>query len=162
AIQRLIDLYDATDRPGDAAKRRTEAAQLVTEQLAERRPQLKPHSPELGGLLATTGKTLLDFHPAAANPLISECLAIPETLPPQPGTTPNAMSLLAARLLLQKTSAAAEPLLVAGYDGLKADEQSIPPQCKANIPNAIQRLIDLYDATDKPNEAAKWRRELEA
>ena len=30
------------------------------------------------------------------------------------------------------------------------------------IPEAIERLVQLYEATDKQDEAAKWRKELDA
>ena len=70
--------------------------------------------------------------------------------------------MLGGALLGQKKYAEAEPLLLAGYEGLKKDEKAIPPQGKINIPNAIQRLVKLYDATGKKDEAAKWRKELEA
>ena len=66
-------------------------------------------------------------------------------------------------MLGQKKYADAEPLLLAGYEGLKARRADIPPPAqKSNIPDAIQRLIDLCDATEKVDEAAKWRKELEA
>jgi len=46
-------------------------------------------------------------------------------------------------MLLQKKYADAEPLLVAAYEGLIADGPSIPPPAKSNIPDAIQRLVQL-------------------
>ena len=69
--------------------------------------------------------------------------------------------MLGAALLGQKKYVEAEPLLLASYEGLKKDEKAIPPQGKINIPNAIQRLIELYDATGKKDDAAKWLQELE-
>jgi hypothetical protein len=35
-------------------------------------------------------------------------------------------------------------------------------QGKVRIPEAIERLVQLYEAMDKEDEAAKWRKELEA
>jgi serine/threonine protein kinase/tetratricopeptide (TPR) repeat protein len=151
----LIDAYVK-------AGKRTEATRLVTELLAENRPRLKPGSPELGGLLASIGKTLLDFDPVAAEPVLRECLAIREKLAPGAWNTANAKSLLGGALLLQQKYVDAEPMLIAGYEGLKTDEQAIPPPAKNNLPDAIQRLVDLYDATGRPDEVAKWRKELEA
>ena len=49
--------------------------------------------------------------------------------------------------------------MLAGYEGLKKDENAIPPQGKINIPNAIQRLVELYDATGKKDEAKQWQAE---
>ena len=42
---------------------------------------------------------------------------------------------------------------------MKQREKSIPPQGAIRIPEALDRLIELYTATNKPNEAAKWRAE---
>jgi hypothetical protein len=70
--------------------------------------------------------------------------------------------MLGGALLGQKKHADAEPLLLAGYDGLKKDEKAIPPQGRDDIPKALQRLVELYDDTGKKDEAARWRKELAA
>ncbi|MBC7852725.1 MAG: serine/threonine protein kinase [Pirellulaceae bacterium] len=149
-------LLDAYRKAG----KRTETSQLATRLLAEKRRSLTPGSPELGGLLAKTGITLLEIDPVAAEPILRECLEVREKLAPQAWSTANARSLLGGALLMQKKYADAEPLLLAGYKGLKADEQGIPLAGKSNIPDAIRRLIALYEATEKPDDAAKWRKEL--
>ena len=51
--------------------------------------------------------------------------------------------------------------MLTGYQGLKKDEKAIPPQGKDNLPNAIQRLVDLYEATAKKDKADEWRKKLE-
>ena len=33
---------------------------------------------------------------------------------------------------------------------------------RQHLTEALERLVQLYDAWDKPDEAAKWRKELEA
>jgi hypothetical protein len=45
---------------------------------------------------------------------------------------------------------------------MKQREKTIPPEGQARIPDAIERLVQLYEATDNTDEAAKWRKELEA
>ena len=67
-----------------------------------------------------------------------------------------------ADLLGQKNYADAEPLLLAGYEGMKAREAKIPPAGKPRLTEAIQRLVDLYGAWGKPDQAAEWRKNLEA
>ncbi len=67
--------------------------------------------------------------------------------------------MLGGSLLSQKKYADAEPLLLKGYEGMKAREKTIPPQGATRIPEALDRLIELYTATDKPEEAKKWRAE---
>jgi hypothetical protein len=54
-----------------------------------------------------------------------------------------------------------EPLLVKGYEGLKSREKPIPKQGggELRIPEALDRLFELYTALHKPDEAKKWRAE---
>jgi hypothetical protein len=112
--------------------------------------------------LAAGGKALLDVKAYAdAEPLLRECLALREKLAPDAWTTFNARSMLGGALLGQQKYADAEPLLRAGYEGLKKTEPTIPPQGKNSLPDAVQRLVDLYDATGKKDEAEKWRKQLD-
>jgi hypothetical protein len=59
----------------------------------------------------------------------------------------------------QKKYAEAEPLLLKGYEGLKAHAKAIPPQANPRIPEALDRLIALYTATSRPDEVKKWQAE---
>ena len=59
----------------------------------------------------------------------------------------------------QKKYADAEPLLLAGYEGMKQREKAIPPEGQVRLPEALDRLIEFYTATDKPDEAKKWQAE---
>ncbi len=70
--------------------------------------------------------------------------------------------MLGGSLLGQKKYADAEPLLLKGYEGMKQREKSITKGGETRIPEALDRLIELYTATNKPDEAKKWRKELEA
>jgi len=64
-------------------------------------------------------------------------------------------------MLGQKKYADAEPLLVKGYEGMKQREKTIPPLGGGNlrILEALDRLIALSTATNKPDEVKKWRAE---
>jgi hypothetical protein len=44
---------------------------------------------------------------------------------------------------------------------MKERAAKIPPQGKARLSEAIGRLIDLYTAWDKPDQAAEWRKKLD-
>jgi len=68
-------------------------------------------------------------------------------------------SLYGSALLGQKKYADAEPLLLKGYEGMKQREKSITKGGETRIPVALDRLIELYTATNKPDEAKKWRAE---
>ena len=63
--------------------------------------------------------------------------------------------------MAQKKYTDAEPLLLKGYAGMKQREQTIPPPSKSRLTEALERLVQLYEATAKPDEATKWRKELE-
>ncbi len=54
------------------------------------------------------------------------------------------------------------PLLLAGYEGMKRRDAMIPGNSKFRLTEAVVRLVRLYDAWGKPDEAAQWLRELEA
>ena len=68
-------------------------------------------------------------------------------------------SLLGGALLGQKKYAEAEPLLLKGYEGMKQREKTIPPQASIRLPEALDRLIELSTATNKPDEVKKWQAE---
>jgi eukaryotic-like serine/threonine-protein kinase len=67
--------------------------------------------------------------------------------------------MLGGALLGQKKYAEAEPLLMKGYDGMKARAKTIPPASRDRLSEAVDWLIELYTATDQPDEVKKWREE---
>jgi hypothetical protein len=141
----------------------TDVEALWRDNLDRRRRKVKPDSPLLAGDLAALGLNLLKQSKGAdAEPLLRECLAIREKVQPDAWNTFSAKSMLGAALLGQKKYAEAEPLLIAGYQGMKQREASIPPRAKVYLTTALERLVQLYEAADKPDEAANWRKELEA
>jgi eukaryotic-like serine/threonine-protein kinase len=91
--------------------------------------------------------------------MLRECLAIREKKEPDAWTTSNTQIMLGAALLGQKEYAEAEPLLLTGYEGMKAREKTIPKSGRDDlpIPEALDRLIEFYAATAKPEEAKKYR-----
>ncbi len=147
----LLDAYAKAGKPAEAHK-------LIDELLADARKSLPKDSPQLAQLLAPFGLTLLEMKGfAEAEPLLRECLVIREKSQPDVWSTFNTQSMLGGALLGQKKYADAEPLLVKGYEGLKAREKAIPPQADTRIPQALDRLVELYTATDKPDEAKKYK-----
>jgi hypothetical protein len=91
---------------------------------------------------------------------LQACQATSKTQP-NAWTTFNTQSLLGAALVGQKKYAEAEPLLLNGYEGMKQRAKTIPPPGKAWLPEAAQRLVQLYEAMAKKDEAARWRSEQE-
>ena len=68
--------------------------------------------------------------------------------------------MLGGSLLGQKKYAEAEPLLLSGCEGMKKREVNIPLQGKVRLSEATQRLVHLYEATDRPDQAAEWKQKL--
>ncbi len=152
AVQ-LLDGYEKAGRWDDAAG-------LAKELLAGSRKALPGDSPQLAGALAATGLTLLKANAFAdAEPILRECLAIREKAQPDLWSTFNSRSLLGGALLGRKKYPEAEPMLRQGYEGMKARAKTIPPPAAVRLPEAVDRLIDLYTATNKPDEVKKWHAE---
>jgi tetratricopeptide (TPR) repeat protein len=132
----------------------------LLQQLLKARKALPKDSPQLAGLLAQIGSRLLEQKKwTEAEPLLRECLAIREKNQPDVWSTFNTKSLTGGALLGQKKYADAEPLLLAGYEGMKQREKTIPEQGKIRLPEAVERLVQLYEATGKTDEAARWQAE---
>ena len=134
----------------------------MMQQLPEARKALHADSPQRAGLLAQIGQGLLEQKTRSeAEPRLRECLAIRDKTQPDVWSTFNTKSLLGGSLLGQKSYTKAEPLLLAGYAGIKQHEKTIPKQAKIRLPEAVERLIDLYlyTATNKPADLKKWQAE---
>ena len=89
-------------------------------------------------------------------------MLIREKTQPEGWLTFNTKSMLGGALLGQKKYADAEPLLLAGYEGMKKQEATVPPQGKIRMSEAVERLVQLYEATGKKDEAARWRQQRQA
>ncbi len=126
------------------------------------RKQFGDEDSRTAGQLAVLGLNLLQQKKySEAEPICRDCLKIREKNEPDAWTTFNTQSLLGGALLGQKKYADAEPLLLQGYQGMKERQDKIPPQGKVRLTEALERLVQLYEATGKKDEAAKWRKELE-
>jgi tetratricopeptide (TPR) repeat protein len=151
-------LLDAYVKAGKTA----EAVGLLQEQLTETRKAVPKDSLQLAGGLAQTGLTLLALKAwTEAEPILRECLAIREKAEPDAWTIFNTKSMLGQALAGQEKFSEAEPLLLAGYEGLKGHEATIPPAGRPRLTEALQRLVDFYTATGPPEKADEWRKKLE-
>jgi tetratricopeptide (TPR) repeat protein len=97
-----------------------------------------------------------------ADSVLRECLYIRQKKEPHHWLTFNIQSLLGSALLGQTNYVAAEPLLLDGYQGMKSRRDGMPEHARGNVTEALDRLVQLYDAWGKEAEADKWRKELEA
>jgi hypothetical protein len=70
-------------------------------------------------------------------------------------------SLLGSALAGQNREADAEALLVRSATALRDRAGDSSPDSRPAAIAAVKRLIDLYDACDRHEDAAQWRKELE-
>src|SRR5262249_54255202 len=70
----------------------------------------------------------------------------------KPWLKPQTQSLLGACLAGQKKYAEAEPLLLSGYEGLRAGEAAIPMHQRKRVTEAVERVARLYEAWDRPEQ----------
>jgi serine/threonine protein kinase/tetratricopeptide (TPR) repeat protein len=96
---------------------------------------------------------------AEAEAVLRDCLAIRDKKEPDDWRTFNTQSMLGGAILGQKKYAEAEPLLLKGYERMKERETTFPPTVATRIPEAIDRLIDLYTETNEPDKVKKWQAE---
>jgi tetratricopeptide (TPR) repeat protein len=115
------------------------------------------------GLLAEVGSVLLrKGRYGPAEEYLRECLKVREQSRPEAWTAASARSLLGAALLGQKKYAAAAPLLLQGYEGLRKEADKIPPAVRRErLTEAVERLVQLYDAWGQKDKADGWRKKLD-
>jgi eukaryotic-like serine/threonine-protein kinase len=136
------------------------AVPLYEETFKLRKAKLGPDSPRTLMTMASFGLSLLKSKAFnRAEPLLRECLAIREKAQPADWQTFETESLLGEALLGQKKYADAEAYLRQGYEGMKKRETAIPARNATVLPKAIDRLIELETARDRPDEIKKWQAE---
>jgi tetratricopeptide (TPR) repeat protein len=152
----LARIYQAQDKDDKAEA-------LLAEVVAAARKDLGDDHPKTASLLANIGLHHLKAKKyAEAESELRASLAVRENKEPDLWTTFNTRSMLGGALLGQNKHADAEPYVLDGYAGMKKQEKNIPPQGKVRLKEAGERIVDLYEAWGKKDEAAKWRKELEA
>jgi tetratricopeptide (TPR) repeat protein len=140
--------------------RYAEAEPLLRGQVAYWKQKAGAESPEYATQSAELALNLLDQDkPAEASEILRECLAVCGMKRPDAWLTSSVRSLLGRACLRQKRYAEAEPLLLAGYVGMKERGDKALPFGEARLPEAADCLVELYTAMGKPDEAAKWRAE---
>jgi len=164
SIKARLDDTSSLKLLADLLKRQekmSEAEALYGEWLQSLHARLPSDDPALAAALATcTSELLVQEKFAEAEPLARECLAIREKQLPDDWLTFSARSTLGGCLLGQKKYSDAASLLLSGYQGMKQREHKIPPVGKARLKETIQRLVRLYEATERPDQVAQWKTEL--
>ncbi len=142
----LVDVYVR-------AGKKSAGVTFFAERLQESRSKLPPESLQLGSALAADALALLQLQAyPEAEKLLRECVAIRQKKEPAAWTTFHTQSMLGGALLGQKKYADAEPLLLAGYEGIKQRAAKILPKDADRLTDAEGRLAELFEATRKQEE----------
>jgi non-specific serine/threonine protein kinase/serine/threonine-protein kinase len=144
-------------------KQHDRALVLWRDLLAIQSRKLAADHADRAATLAGLGRCLLQVHkPAEAEPLLREALTIREKKQADAWETCHTKSLLGGSLLAQKKYADAEPLLLAGYEGMEKRQAKIYFPDKPLLAEALERVIELYEATGKKDQAEQWRQKRAA
>jgi len=149
---------------GDAAA----VMALVPKLVARARAAQPAGSVELAQELARASAALLQVERwADAEALLRELLPIREAKLAGAWQPEVSRSQLGSALLGQRRFAEAEPLLVAGADGLLQRLESMPAKARFRVREAVARVVDLYEqwgeaapGTPRAEQAARWRERL--
>jgi serine/threonine protein kinase/tetratricopeptide (TPR) repeat protein len=143
------------------AGRHADALPLFEKALNGFKATFGPDHPNTLTSMNNLARAYLVGKPAQAEPLAREALAIGEKKTPDDWRVFDSRSLLGGSLLGQQKYAEAEPLLLQGYEGMKARETKIPAQSKKNLAEAGARIVELYGAKGEKEKSEEWRRKLD-
>jgi tetratricopeptide (TPR) repeat protein/tRNA A-37 threonylcarbamoyl transferase component Bud32 len=140
-----------------------EAEALLRQALAMRKKLLGAEHPAVAESLGDLAAVLQrQARLPEAETASREALALREKTLPGDWLTFDARCRLGAILVDRKNFAEAEPLLLSGYAGMKDHEATIPIPNKSRLREAIQSILRLYQATNRPDQAAEWKKKGEA
>jgi tetratricopeptide (TPR) repeat protein len=146
-----------------ASKELEKALPLVRSYLAGQKKRLGGDELRLAAIEAIVALDLFNASEAAeAELVLRDCLAIREKKSPESWLTFNTQSMLGGALLGQKKYKEAEPLLLKGYEGMKKRQAKMPAGARPRLTEALERLVQLFEATGRIEQAARWRKELAA
>ena len=141
-----------------AAGKGKEAAETMLEVLPFLRKQAVADDRQFALMAHDFGQRLIKLNQyAAAETMLKECLPTFLRYEPNHWFTYKAHLQLGAAQVAQKEYAKAEPVLLKAYRELKRLEGMLPAESRAMIPESLDLLIQLYTATEKPDEASKYR-----
>jgi hypothetical protein len=94
---------------------------------------------------------------AAIEPVARQCQTALTDKFPDEWVSFSGRCLLGCCLVGEKKYAEAEPLLLSGYDGMKQREDKVPASIKPRLIGVAAALQELFEATNRPDQAAQWK-----
>jgi tetratricopeptide (TPR) repeat protein len=161
AMRTAATIYEGSEAPGKAEPLRRELVELTRRRAGADSREYATELMNLGWNIMRQAKW------SDMEPVVREGLAIRERTEPGAWTTANTKSMLGGALLGLKKYAEAEPVLLASYEGLSKDAAKNPAAYTSGsvrhdrLTDALERLVQLYDAWDKKDKADEWRKKLE-
>jgi eukaryotic-like serine/threonine-protein kinase len=152
----LATVYHEVDRDREALDMLLPVAPAIAKAFGSEHPGTIKAATRLAGLLAGAGRW------AEAEPVARRALVASEAKQPDDWVTFQARSLLGACLLSLGKPGEAEPLILVGYEGLKARRPRIMPSDRPLVAEAAARIVRLYQARGDAEQAARWREKLAA
>jgi tetratricopeptide (TPR) repeat protein/tRNA A-37 threonylcarbamoyl transferase component Bud32 len=140
------------------AWRFADAEVLLAVWLAKQRPKLLADDTSVAHHLKVLGECQVrqrKFAEAESN--LRDSLNIYRKQQPQSAPRYDAEGLLGAALTGQRRFAAAEAVLLAAYERLKMQQSSLKGTRKVPLWTVLKRVVDLYEAWGRHDEAVKWR-----
>ncbi len=139
------------------------AEPLRRDLLSANRKQWGPEHTNTAAALIGLGVVLVQQKKyAEAESPLREGVDLRVKLQPKDWRTFNSKSWLGSALLGKKNYTDAEPLLLQGYSGMKQCAAQIPEAARERLVEAAQSIVDLYEARERFELAAQWRKTVEA
>jgi tetratricopeptide (TPR) repeat protein len=141
-------------RPEKAEPLWHRSLQIREAKLGKDHPETLATMRDLADCLVRQGRAL------EAEPIARSCLAGRLEKEPDLWTTFETRRLLGSIFAAQKKYIEAEPLLVAGYQGMKERESKVPAPERVRLSEGLKSIVMLYDGWGKRQEANEWRKKL--
>jgi serine/threonine protein kinase len=145
----------------DARRQFNRSEPLYREELAVARKSFGPNDRLTVERMSGLARNLLNQKKwSDAESVLRESLAVSEKTEPDSWFTFQNRWLLGMALVCQGKYANAEPLLVAGYEGMRAREATVPSGGPAGPIEAAKQLVQIYEKRGRWQDAASWRARL--
>jgi tetratricopeptide (TPR) repeat protein len=150
----LAAVYPKAGRQGEAIALLRDVVPAAAKVFGPAHPHTIQITNRLGRLYEEAGRW------ADGESLYRESLASFEAGQPDHYGTFHARSVRGACLAGLKRFDEAEPLVVSGYEGMKAREAKIPAPDRPRLAEAAGRVVAFYEAWGKPEKTAEWRKAM--
>jgi len=166
-LQGLCSSFDCLGKALAEQGNLIEAEAIQSELLAILRRR-SPDDPNMAAALPELAVTLIAQKKfTEAESMARECLEFRQKHWPDLWSAFSARVLLGETLLGQKKYADAEPLLLSGYEGMGQRKDVFNSRSRVfrfhrqpRLKKALELLVQLYEETNRPDQAAEWKLKL--